>query len=706
MKYAKELQQQLDKLTNQLIKEAAQTDFTHEAARDRIDDLKQVLHYHDWKYYVETSPSIRDFDYDQLFKQLKSLEQQYPDLLTEDSPTQRVAKTLSEDFPSVEHTVPMLSLENSYDEDDLNTFDSRVKELTGASHIDYCVEPKFDGSSIAIIYENDLLVRAATRGDGISGDEITINAKRMKSIPLSAPFSKFGIYKIEMRGEVVINKNTFAKINQKREEEGLQILQNPRNSAAGALRVKDSSEVVKRGLEAFMYTIAFAEDKNGNRILGNTLLKHFDNIEMLGDMGFKIPKKEKKLCRNIKEVHAFISQWENERDKYDYEIDGMVVKVNDIKLQQTIGATSHHPRWAIAYKFKAREVETELLEVDYQVGRTGAITPVAKVKPVYIGGVTVSSISLHNEDIIHEKDIRVHDIVVVQRAGDVIPYIDRVVKDKRKHHEPKFVFRDTCPSCGEKIYKPADEAVYRCVNAECPAQAEERLIHFVSKDAMDIDGFGRETMIEFYNNDSIRCKKIPDIYSLDFSAIAQLEGWKEKSINNLREGIEASKQQPLWRLVNGLGIRHIGTQTAKDLVKNISHLTELFQWTEEQLTQIEGIGPKVAASIYQYFHNEGNRHMILELEQKGVNLVQVQEEKASSKLAGLTFLFTGSLTRFTRDEAKELVEANGGKLIGSVSKNLNYLVVGENAGSKLDKARTIPTIQVIDEEAFLEMIRN
>jgi len=702
MKYSSELQKDLIKLSEKLLS-ATGDNPDHDAARDTIDDLKKVIHFHDWKYYVDASPVMKDYDYDLIFKKLKELEQQYPDLLTPDSPTQRVAKTLTDEFPSVAHSIPMLSLENSYDENDLNDFDRKVKELTGKKEIEYCVEPKFDGSSIAIIYENDLLVRAATRGDGISGEEITTNAKRMKSIPLSATFSEQGIFKVELRGEVVINKNTFAKINQKREEEGLQILQNPRNSAAGALRVKDSAEVQKRGLEAFMYHMAYAIDKNGNEVLGKSLNSHFDNINQLGKFGFKVPQKEKKMCRSIAEVLQFINEWENKRDDYDYEIDGMVIKVNDIRLQKVCGFTSHHPRWAIAYKFKAREVETELLEVEFQVGRTGAITPVAKVKPVFVGGVTVSSISLHNEDIINEKDIRLHDIVVVQRAGDVIPYIDRVVKEKRQSAKvKKIAFPKGCPSCGKEIVKPQDEAVYRCVNAECPAQAEERLIHFVSKDAMDIDGFGRETVSEFFKLGWV--KTIPDIYRLDYEHVATLEGWKAKSINNLREGIDISKQQPLWRLINGLGIRHIGTQTAKDLVKNISNIKELFEWSEEKLTQIEGIGPKVAASIGHYFHNPGNRHMLEELERLGVNIENVKAESGPDKLNGKTFLFTGALTKFSRDDAKDLVENNGGKLLSSVSKNLDFLVVGENAGSKLDKAKGIPSIQIIDEDAFLKMI--
>ncbi len=705
MQYSKELQKELELLSNNLIADAQKLEFNHDSARDKIDDLKKVIHYHDWKYYVDASAVIKDYDYDLLFKQLKQLENKFPDLLIPDSPTQRVARTLTSDFPNVAHSVPMLSLENSYDENDLNDFDKRVKELTGNSEIVYCVEPKFDGSSIAIIYENDILVRAATRGDGVSGDEITTNAKRMRTVPLSTKFSAYGIQKVELRGEVVINKNTFSKINEKREEEGLQILQNPRNSAAGALRVKDSDEIVKRGLEAFIYHMAYAVDANDNSLLGKQLNAHFENIEILGKLGFKIPGTEKKLCKSVPEILAFISEWENKRDEYPYEIDGIVIKVNDIGLQQQCGSTSHHPRWAIAFKFKAREVETELLSVNYQVGRTGAITPVAKVVPVYIGGVTVSSISLHNEDYIAEKDIQISDTVVVQRAGDVIPYIDRVVLDKRKSGAVKFIFRNDCPVCHKEIYKPEGEAIYRCINVDCPAQAEERLIHFVSKDAMDIDGIGRETVIELIKKGLL--KSIPQLYDLKYEKILLLPGWQEKSVAKLKNGITASKTQPLWRLLNGLGIRHVGTQTAKDLVKNISNIKDLFSFDEEKLTSIEGIGPTVALSVTKFFHNPANQEMLKTLENLEVNTKNVIQAAASNKLNNKTFLFTGSLNRFNnRDEAKEMVENNGGKLISSVSKNLNYLVVGENAGSKLDKAKTISSIEIIDEEAFLKMIED
>ena len=701
MKYAASQQQELSALTRKLLQEGEAVPGKESEATQTASSLRQVIIFHDWKYYVQADNIITDFEYDLLFRRLKAIEAAYPSLVTPDSPTQRVARDLTEDFPSVTHSVPMLSLDNSYNIDDLIDWDARVKGFVGDEEVIYCVEPKFDGGSIALLYENDILVRAATRGDGTTGEEITNNARRMRSVPLRADFSSIGLQKVELRGEVVINKQTFADINRKREEEGLNILQNPRNSAAGALRVKDAEEVSRRGLEAFIYAIGFAVDVKGENQLGDTLQKHFDNIEWLGKLGFKVPVQEKKRCKGIQEVMDFINEWEARRDDFAYEIDGMVIKVDDLKQQQLCGFTAHHPRWAIAFKFKAREAATELEGVEFQVGRTGAITPVAKVKPVYIGGVTVSSISLHNLDIIREKDIRLGDTVIVQRAGDVIPYIDRVVLEKRSGKETSIDFPDGCPSCGAPIHRPEGEAVFRCSNIECPAQAEERLIHFVSKGAMDMDGLGRETVIDFFRRGWL--KSIPDIYRLPYEEILALEGWKEKSVNKLRESIEASKQQPLWRLVNGFGIRHVGTQTAKDLVRHLDKLTDLFDYDAEKLTEIEGIGQIVASSITEFFHNPGNRHMITELETLGLNLVQ-EKQAGGGKLEGKTFLFTGSLTRFTRDQAKEMVEANGGRILSSVSANLHYLVAGEKAGSKLKKAEAIPSIQVIDEEQFLQMI--
>jgi len=701
MKYAASQQRELITLTRKLLQEGEAVPGNESEAAQTASSLRQVIIFHDWKYYVQADNIITDFEYDLLFRRLKAIEAAYPSLVTPDSPTQRVARDLTEEFPSVTHSVPMLSLDNSYNIDDLIDWDARVKGFVGDEEVIYCVEPKFDGGSIALLYENDILVRAATRGDGTTGEEITNNARRMRSVPLRAEFSSIGLQKVELRGEVVINKQTFADINRKREEEGLNILQNPRNSAAGALRVKDAEEVSRRGLEAFIYAIGYAVDAKGENQLGDALQKHFDNIEWLGKLGFKVPVQEKKRCKGIQEVMDFINEWEARRDDFAYEIDGMVIKVDDLKQQQLCGFTAHHPRWAIAFKFKAREAATELEGVEFQVGRTGAITPVAKVKPVYIGGVTVSSISLHNLDIIREKDIRLGDTVIVQRAGDVIPYIDRVVLEKRSGKETAIDFPDGCPSCGAPIHRPEGEAVFRCSNIECPAQAEERLIHFVSKGAIDMDGLGRETVIDFFRRGWL--KTIPDIYRLPYEEILSLEGWKEKSVNKLRESIEASKQQPLWRLVNGFGIRHVGTQTAKDLVRHLDKLTDLFGYDAEKLTEIEGIGQIVASSITEFFHNPGNRHMISELEALGLNLVQ-EKQAGGGKLEGKTFLFTGSLTRFTRDQAKEMVEANGGRILSSVSVNLHYLVAGEKAGSKLKKAEAIPSIQVIDEEQFLQMI--
>ncbi len=698
MKYSKEEQLKLQQLTATLLQQTGQP---INAPEELAEQLRTVIRYHDWKYYVLSENSITDFEYDTLFKQLKELEAAHPDLQTADSPTRRVAVGLTEDFPTVKHNVPMLSLDNSYNIDDLREWDKRVQGLTGETLLSYCVEPKFDGSSIALVYEDDVLVRAATRGDGTAGDEITNNARRMRSVPLQAGFTAAGARKVELRGEVVINKIRFAQINAEREEAGLALLQNPRNSASGALRVKDAEEVSRRGLEAFIYSIGYAVDAEGNDLLGNGWDKHFDNINMLGKLGFKIPVQEKQLCNGIDEVMAFINKWEQLRDDYPYEIDGMVIKVDDIALQQRCGYTAHHPRWAIAYKFKAREATTILSDVEYQVGRTGAITPVAKVEPVFVGGVTVSSVSLHNSDNIRDKDIRIGDTVMVQRAGDVIPYIDRVLPEKRKGTEVPIAFPQLCPSCHTPISRPEGEVVYRCNNTECPAQAEERLIHFVSKDAMDIDGMGRETVLEFYRQGWLRT--IPDIYRLPFDSILELEGWKEKSVDKLKEGIAKSRTQPLWRLINGFGIRHVGAQTAKDLVRSVKHLKDLFTCTVEQLTDIEGIGHKVGASIEDFFHNEGNRHMINTLEELGVAMHQ-EAPSDSGKLSGRTFLFTGGLTAFTRDQAKEMVERNGGRLLSSVSLKLHYLIAGEKAGSKLKKAQEIPSVTILTEDEFLDMI--
>lgn len=678
------------------------------------NDLKSIINYYDKKYYVDADSPISDFDYDMLFKQLKELEATYPNLITADSPTQRVAKGLNETFQTVQHLVPMMSLENSYNIQDLREFERKVKELVAANEkIEYICEPKFDGSSIALVYENNQLVRAATRGNGIEGDDITPNAKAIKSIPLKANFSQFGIYKIEIRGEVVMQLAVLEQLNKERLEQNiilkqenkkeLELFKNARNTAAGSLRLKDSAEVAARKLDAILYQIGYAEDKNGNNITFSDIFKSHDyNLKLLSDLGFKTPFLDKTLSEDIDQIMATCLDWQDKRDNYPIDIDGMVIKVNNTKLQQIIGKTSHHPKWATAFKFKPKQGLSILENVEFQVGRTGQITPVAKITPVQLMGVEISSISLHNEDFIIDKDIRLYDTVIVERAGDVIPYIVGSLPEKRNGNEIKIEFPKNCPSCTHHLYKNLEESAWRCINTNCPAQLEEHLIHFVSKAAMDIFGFGEENVRTFLKENLI--SNIASIYKIDYEKVAQLEGWKVKSIQNLREGIEQSKQNENWRLLVGLGIRHIGTTTAKMLAKQVEHLLDYANWTEEKYMQLEDVGPKVALSLQAFFSDESNIELLKELESLGLNLKRTERVLHSEKLAGKTFLFTGTLTQFSRDEAKILVENNGGKNLSAVSANLAYLVAGEKAGSKLTKAQKIESIQIIDEFEFLKMI--
>lgn len=674
-----------------------------------ITQLREVINYYNWQYYVQSESDISDFEYDKLFKALKTIEEENPGLIIPNSPTQKVAQVLTNEFKTVAHTVPMLSLANSYNAEDLLAFDESVKKLSNKEHISYCVEPKFDGASIALIYENDVLVRAATRGNGIEGEDITLNALQIKNVPQKANFSNYGIQKVELRGEVIIENNAFEKMNDQREKEGLKIFQNSRNTASGSLRMKEPQEVAKRNLEAFIYQIAYATDSKGNNLLGETFTLHYSNIEMLGALGFQIPREEKIEVHNIQDVINFCTEWEAKRDTYNYEIDGMVIKVNSLQIQNSIGSTTHHPRWAIAFKFKARQANTQLLSVEYQVGRTGAVTPVAKLNPVRLAGVTVSSVSLHNADFITEKDIHVNDYVFVERAGDVIPYIAGVDLSKRKNVK-EVVFPVECPSCNSQLVRPENEAVWRCENAECPAQAEERIIHFVSKGAMDIDGLGKDIVKRFIQEGLL--SNIEDIYTLNYNAILQLDGWKEKSVENLKTGIENSKNQALWRLLVGLGIRHVGSATAKMLEKQVQNITEFENWNVEQLAELEDVGPKVAESIITFFQNKENQHLVRRLGELGVKIKKTEEDNQliSNKLEGLTFLFTGTLTKFNRDTAKEMVEENGGKNLSGVSPKLNYLIAGEKAGSKLEKAQKInekagkEIVKIISEEDFLHLV--
>lgn len=663
-----------------------------------LDTLRAVLRFHEHRYYIQNDPLIADVEYDRLYKQLEAIEQEAPDLVTPDSPTQRVARGLTKEFPTVQHLVPMLSLDNSYNSEDLLDFDRKARELTGLEEIEYCVEPKFDGASISLIYEDDRLVRGATRGDGVHGDDITPNIRQIRTIPLSARFSDYGLDTVEIRGEVLINKNNFKQFNEQLTAQGLAPLANPRNAAAGTLRIKDPLEVKRRNLEAFVYHVSYYTTNDGS-----ALQTHAQTLEMLWQLGFRSPDKEKKVLKGIQSVIDYCNDFEAHRDDLPYEIDGMVIKVNDFELQDRMGMTSHHPRWAMAYKFKARQATSKLLRVEYQVGRTGNIGPVAKIEPVGIGGVTVSSVSLFNEDVIREKDIRIGDSVLVERAGDVIPYIVKPLAELRNGDEQPIHFPKHCPSCGEPLYRSEDEAAWRCVNISCPAQVLERLMHFASKDAMDIRGLGAAIIEKFYTLGLLR--SIPQIYQLDYEAIGAMEGFGKKSVENLKAAVGQSKKQPLHRLIYALGIRYVGETTAKTLAHAVDHLLDLQKFDEEALQNLEDVGPKVAGSVVQFFGNHENIELIQVLETLGLQLTN--EKKAMSdggNLDGQTFLFTGSLARLKRSDAEEMVEANGGQIVSGVSSKLNYLVVGEDAGSKLEKAKKISSIRIISEDQFLKLI--
>jgi DNA ligase (NAD+) len=646
-------------------------------------------------------PLISDYEYDSLYQYLKNLETANPDLIVHDSPTQRVGNSMNNSFETVAHLVPMLSLENSYNAEDLNDFHRKACEGALLDNITYCVEPKFDGASISLIYENDLLVRACTRGDGVAGEDITQNIKQIKSIPLSIPMKALGIQQMEIRGEVIMSKKSFSDFNEKLKANNTPPLANPRNAAAGSLRMKDPREVANRNLDAFIYHISYYT-LTPDAILPALLKTHSGSLELLWNMGFRSPQKEKKVISNIQGVIQFCNDFEIERDTLPYEIDGLVIKINDFALQEKLGMTSHHPRWAIAYKFKARQATTILENVEFQVGRTGAVTPVAKLKAVAIGGVTVSSISMHNEEYIREKDLRLGDTVIIERAGDVIPQIVQSIPALRQGDEQIITFPTSCPVCNYALEKEETEAVWRCNNPLCSAQIVEKIIHFVSKDAMDIKSFGDANIRKFYELGLL--ENITQIYQLNFDLIGNLEGFGKKSVDNLKAAIEASKVQPLYRLIYALGIRFVGETTAKTIASHIHHILDLENLTEDQLQAYDDVGIKVAKSIYQYFHEAKNITLIKELEELGLNMIQTNATAVDGNLSGLNFLFTGTLTQLKRSDAEAMVEARGGHILSGVSSKLNYLVVGEDAGSKLEKAKKIASIKIITEAEFISLI--
>jgi len=709
--YTKEKQRQLFDQSKQLLK--TDTANNELSAAAQVEELRTVIAYHEWKYAVLNDPVISDFEYDTLYKKLEALEHDFPSLLTKDSPTQRVANDLTSDLESVAHLTPMLSLGNSYNAEDLISFDERIKKLTEleeGTDIEYVIEPKFDGGSIALVYENDRLIRAATRGNGVKGEEMTANARTMKSIPLMADLSQYGIYKAEMRGEVLIQKDNFDVINKSREAEGKSIFANPRNAATGGLRMKDPKEAAKRGMEAFIYQLGFAEDAEGNNILAN-FKKHSESIDLLGNVGFKVPDEGRKVCKNIKEVVKFCLLWQEKRDSYGYELDGMVVKVNSRELQEKCGYTSHHPRWAIAFKFKAKQATTKLLNIEYQVGKVGSITPVAKLEPVALAGVTVSSVSLHNEEFIKSKDLRIGDTVLVERAGDVIPYIVKSMSELRDGSQKVVNYPKSCPintnPTPVTLIKEEGEAAWRCPNCICGIQHLQRMIFHVSKPAMDIDGFGKSIVERFYELGMV--KTIADIYRLDYETISTLEGFGKRSADNLKKAIDKAKKNPIHRLLHSLSIHHLGKKASKLLAERINHVLDLEEWTEENFTDIKDIGPVVALNVTAYFDNPENVALLKEMESLGVNLLQTDIDKPleiaeDAPLVGKSILFTGSLQQMGRKEAQKLAKEAGAKVISAVSSKLDILVVGEKAGSKLKKAEALGTVEIMTEAAFVELI--
>ena len=675
------------------------------------NQLVELLQYHEWKYYIDNNPVISDAEYDVLYKKLEAIEASDSEKRRSDSPTQRVSSDVTKDTVLVDHYTPMLSLDNSYNLEDLIEFDKQIHKLCqidSEEKIQYYVEPKLDGGSIALVYENDLLVRAATRGNGVAGENITANAKTLPSVPLSAQFSKYGISRVELRGEAVINKSVFDDKNKEREEQGLEIFANPRNAATGGLRMKDANESRKRGLEVFIFQVASAVDTDGQDMLAS-LVGHNNVIEILKQLGFNIPKNDYSVAKDIQEVFLHTQDWEKNREAYDYEIDGAVIKVNDFSLQKKAGSTQHHPRWAIAFKFKAKQATTILNDVEYQIGKTGAITPVAKVEPVHLAGVTVSSISLHNEEFIKQKDLRIGDKVIIERAGDVIPYIVKSIEELRSGNEEVIAFPTECPFCNAVLKKSEDQAAWRCENIQCTEQNVQRIIYHVSKAAMDIDGFGKSYVEKF--NQLGWLSDISDVYNLDYDKISELEGFGQKSADNLKKAIDKAKKNPLHRLLNSLSIHHLGKKVSKLIAQNITSALDLKDWTSEQFVDIKDVGPVVAENIIEWFSIPENIELLERMSTYGVNMLQTESDKPraikeGAALLGKTILFTGSLQEMTRKQAQAMAEENGAKNISAVSSNLNILVVGEKAGSKLKKAQALGTVQILTELEYLELINS
>lgn len=658
-------------------------------AKKRVGELRNLLHRANRAYYDEAQPFISDREFDEALSELNELEQKF-DLTTPDSPTRRVGEEPTSQFPNVEHPVPMLSLDNTYNADELRDFDRRIKDLLGNQNFHYSVEQKFDGASIRLRYEEKKLVIAATRGNGTTGDDITQNVKTIRDIPLSLNGEAPDI--LEVRGEAYMEKEAFARLNEYRIEQDLQPFANPRNSTAGTLKMQDPREVARRPIKLFAFDLLF-DSSDETRTQAK-------KMELLHSFGFQTsPYFE--VCETIDVVLEIIDQWDNIRHELPYETDGVVVKVNEEKFHEELGSTSKSPRWAIAYKFEAEQASTIIQSITLQVGRLGTITPVAELQPVQLAGTTVKRATLHNEDEIHRKDIRPGDTVVIEKAGEIIPQVLSVVNPGRENRAEPFSMPDSCPACNEKLVKFEGEVAWRCVNPKCPPQVRERIKHFASRDAMDIEGLGEAVVDQLVDAGLI--STYADLYSLKKEDLLPLERMAEKSAQNLIDAITSSKKQPLDRVVFALGIRFVGKTVARDLASHFLTMEAIKKATEEEMVGIDSIGPRIAESVFSFFQNEENLNLVETLRKAGLSFEMETPESLSNLLKGKKIVLTGSLPSLSRKEATELIEKHGGSVTSSVSKNTDLVLAGDSAGSKLEKAKKLE-IKVIDEDTFLNMI--
>jgi DNA ligase (NAD+) len=662
---------------------------TKAQATKRVKELRETIDHHAYRYHVLDDPEVADAEYDALIQELLALEDEFPELVTSDSPTQRVGAPPSDLFAPVEHRTPMMSLDNVFSLEELQAWGARAERGLGGDVDGYVTEQKMDGVAVNLIYEDGVLVRGATRGDGRTGEDITANLKTIKAVPLKlrGDYPKI----LEARGEVYMTTADFEKLNERLGEEIGKTFANPRNAAAGSLRQKDPSVTSQRALSLVCHGVGYVE--------GVRLTSHWESLQLLRDIGLRTNPNNKRVD-NLEEVFEYVTHWQEHRHDVPYEIDGTVVKVDKVGQQEELGHTSKAPRWAIAYKFPPEERTTKLENIEVHVGRTGAVTPFARLDPVFVGGVTVTTATLHNEDEVKRKDVRIGDTVIVRRAGDVIPEIVGPVESKRTGKEKKFRMPKKCPSCGSDIVREEGEAVSRCVGLDCPSQRVERLFHFASRGAMDIEGLGYKTILDFTERGWLN--DVSDIYYLKPEQLEGLEGWGQISIDNLFEAIAGSKQRPLANLLIGLGIRHLGTTASRDVAAEAGSLDRLRAMSEEELVAIEGIGPVIAQSAFNFFQQPRNLEVIDRLKEAGVDPKEAPK-KTGGPLEGKTYVITGTLEDFTRDEAGAAIEERGGKVASSVSKKTTGVVVGTNPGSKLAKAESLG-IEILDEAAFKELL--